>query len=71
MNSIKLFLLLTLAVLFAALAFQNQKPWEVRFLWLVGEVPAIIVSFLTAAAGFSAGIISALLVKSSKNKTSK
>lgn len=63
MNSIKLVLLLVLVVALAAVAFQNQGAWEVRFLWLTGEVPGIILLFLTAAAGFIAGITVALLVK--------
>ncbi len=63
MRSIKLVLLLTLVVALAALVVQNQAPWQVRFLWLTGEMPGIILLFLTAAAGLAAGIALALLVK--------
>lgn len=63
MNSIKLVLLLVLVAALAAVAFQNREPWEVRFLWLTLNVPGIIMLFLTAAAGFIAGITVALLVK--------
>lgn len=63
MKSIKLALLLVLVVALAALVLQNQAPWQVRFLWLTGEVPGIILLFLTAAASFIAGIAVALLVK--------
>ncbi|MDR9502236.1 MAG: LapA family protein [Desulfurivibrionaceae bacterium] len=63
MKSIKLTLLLVLVVALAALVFQNQEPWEVRFLWLSGDVPGIILLFLTAVAGFVAGITVALLMR--------
>lgn len=63
MNSIKLVLLLVLVAALATVVLQNQAPWEVRFLGLTGEVPGIILLFLTAAAGFIAGIIVAFLVK--------
>jgi uncharacterized integral membrane protein len=62
-NSVKLVLLLVLVAALAAVVLQNQAAWEVRFLWLTGEVPGIILLFLTAAAGFIAGIAVALLVK--------
>jgi uncharacterized integral membrane protein len=62
-NSIKLVLLLMLVAALAAVVLQNQAAWEVRFLWLTGEVPGIILLFLTAAAGFIAGITVTLLVK--------
>ena len=63
MKSIRLVLLLVLVVALAVVVLQNQASWQVRFLWLTGEVPGIIVLFLTAAAGFIAGITVALLVK--------
>lgn len=67
-KSIKLALLLVLIVALAALVLQNQAPWQVRFLWLTGEVPAVILLFLTAAAGFVAGLTVALLVKRSAKR---
>ncbi len=63
MRSIKLVLLLVLVVALAAVVVQNQAAWHVRFLWLTGEVPGIILLFLTAAAGFGAGLTVALLVR--------
>jgi uncharacterized integral membrane protein len=59
---LKLVFLLVLAVALTAVVLQNQAPWHVRFLWLTGDVPGIILLFLTAAAGFIAGITVALLV---------
>jgi uncharacterized integral membrane protein len=72
MKSIKLVLLVVLAGALAAVVLQNQASWQVRFLWLTGEVPGIILLLLTAAAGFIAGITVAILVKrgtKSKHKT--
>ena len=63
MKSIKLVLLLALIIALAAVVFQNQESWQVRFLWMSGELPGIILLFLTAAAGFIAGITIALMVK--------
>ncbi|MGM0610641.1 MAG: hypothetical protein ACQES5_06100 [Thermodesulfobacteriota bacterium] len=63
MKSIKLVLLVVLAGALAAVVLQNQAAWQVRFLWLSGEVPGIILLLLTAAAGFIAGITVAILVK--------
>ncbi|MDZ7721537.1 MAG: LapA family protein [candidate division KSB1 bacterium] len=48
---------------FPLVVSQNQAPWHVRFLWLTGDVPGIILLFLTAATGFIAGITATLLVK--------
>ena len=62
-KSVKLALLLVLVVALAVVVFQNQESWQVRFLWLTGEVPGIILLFLTAAAGFIMGITVAFLVK--------
>ena len=63
MKSIKLILLLVLAVALAAVTFQNQQTWEVRFLWLSGNMPGIILLFLTAVVGFVAGITVTLLLR--------
>ena len=67
MKSIKLLLLLVLVVALTAVVLQNQASWQVRFFWLTGEVPGIILLFLTAAAGFITGITSALMVKHGAN----
>jgi len=64
MKSFKLLFLLVLVFALAAFVLQNQALWPVRFLWLVGEVPGIILLLLTAAAGFIVGITVALLIKS-------
>ena len=70
MKRTKLVLLLTIVILLAVFVLQNREPWQVRFLWLSGEMSAIVVLFLTAAAGLVVGIIAALLMKrSTKTKT--
>jgi len=63
MKTIKLVLLLVLVAALAAVVLQNQGAWQVRFLWVTGEVPGVILLGLAAAAGFFAGITVALLVK--------
>lgn len=64
MRTIKLVLLLMLAVALALVVFQNTAPVQMRFLWLRAEVPAVLLLFLTAAGGFILGLLVALLVKS-------
>jgi len=64
MKSFKLLFLLVLVIALAAFVLQNQATLPVRFLWLAGEVPGIILLLLTAAAGFIVGITVALLIKS-------
>lgn len=66
MRITKLIVLLVLVVALAVVALQNQEPWVVRFLWMRGDVPGIILLFITTAAGFIAGVTVALLVKGRK-----
>ena len=63
MKSPKLILLLVLVAIVTAVVLQNQSSWEVRFLWMTGDVPGVILLFLTAAAGFVVGTTVALLMK--------
>lgn len=64
MNGIKLALLLTLSLALVLVVIQNTAPVQARFLWFTAEVPAIVLLFLTAAAGFIAGLLVALLIRS-------
>ena len=68
MKSIKLILLLVLVVALVAVTLQNQASWEVRFLWMSGNIPGIILLFLTAVVGFVAGVTVTLLVKRGANQ---
>lgn len=63
MKKAKLVVILLLVGALAAAALQNQASWEVSFLWMTGEVPGIILLFLTATAGFIMGITTAYLLK--------
>jgi len=66
MKNFKLIFLLVLITAFAIVVLQNQTVWEVRFLWMEGELPAIIMLFLTLTVGFISGIIVSLLAKRDK-----
>ena len=57
MKTIKLVLLLMLAVALVAVVIQNTATIQVRFLWPTGEVSGILLLFLTAAGGVSQGYL--------------
>jgi len=63
MKRLKLILLLVLVATVSAVVVQNQASWEVRFLWMTGDVPGVILLFLTAVAGFVVGTTVTLLMK--------
>ncbi|WP_432823761.1 LapA family protein [Trichloromonas sp.] len=64
MKSLKVLFLLTLCLALLLLVAQNTAPIQARFLWFAAEVPAILLLFLTAAGGFAAGLLVALLIRS-------
>ncbi|MFO7576740.1 MAG: LapA family protein [Pelovirga sp.] len=63
MRTVKQVALVALGVFLAVLILQNTAPVRMQFLWLAGEMPAIVLLFLTATGGFAMGIIVALLWK--------
>lgn len=63
MKIIKLVLLIALVIASMAILFQNQASWQVHFLWLTTDVPAIILLLLTLAAGFVLGFVASFLVR--------
>ena len=63
MKKIKLGFILVLAVALAVVVLQNTAPVQVSVLWLTGEVPAVLLLFLTAGGGFILGLLVALLMK--------
>ena len=63
MKTFKLILLILLAALLSVLVLQNRNAWQVHFLWLSGEIPGIVLLFITAATGFVAGVTAALMIK--------
>ena len=64
MRRMKLVFLLVVSLALVLVVVQNNAPINARFLWLTAEVPVIVLLFLTAAGGFVAGLLAALLVKS-------
>ncbi len=66
MNSIKHAILLTLGLSLALIIIQNTAPVQTRFLWFTAELPAIVLLFLTAAAGFISGLLAAFMMNSGK-----
>jgi uncharacterized integral membrane protein len=63
MKTIKLVILLILSLALVLVVAQNTAPTQAHFLWLSAQVPVILLLFLTAAGGFVAGLLVALLVK--------
>jgi len=70
MKTVKLVTILALAIALAAVVLQNTSPVLVRFLWLNGEMPAILLLFLTSAGGFMLGLVVAIVVRSGRKSTS-
>ncbi len=64
MKKVKLGFLLALSLALVLLVAQNTDPVHARFLWFAAEIPAIVLLFLTAAGGFVAGLLVAILLKS-------
>ncbi len=64
MKTVKLLSILVLAITLAVVVIQNTSPVQVRFLWLSGEMPAILLLFLTSAGGFILGLVVALAIRS-------
>jgi uncharacterized integral membrane protein len=64
MKTMKLVLMLVVAVALATVVLQNRALIEVRFLWWTGEISAIVILLLTVVGGFILGLLTALLVKS-------
>lgn len=76
MKQVKLTILVAIGLIVMLLVVQNTAPVQARFLWMTAEIPAVVLLFLTAAGGFVAGLLVALLVKrgskvASKNDTAR
>lgn len=61
MRTVKLVLILVLAVLLAMVVLQNTGRVEARFLWVRAEAPVIVLLLVTSAAGFILGVLVSLL----------
>lgn len=71
MQRIKLAVLLLIGLGVVLVVIQNTAPVQARFLWMTAEVPAIVLLFLTAAGGFVAGLLAAILAKRGTHARSK
>lgn len=69
MKTAKMVALLVLVVLVVVVIMQNTDPVQMRFLWMTGQVPAVLLLFLTAAGGFIIGLIVTLHAKGGKGTT--
>ncbi len=66
MAAVKLVAVLALAIALAVVVLQNTSPAQVRFLWLIGEMPTVLPLFLTSAGGFVLGLAVAIAVRSGR-----
>ncbi|MCF8145241.1 MAG: LapA family protein [Deltaproteobacteria bacterium] len=67
MKTAKLVSLLVLAMALVVVIFQNTSPVQIRFLWLSGGVPIVLLLLMTAVGGFVMGLIVAMLIKGGAN----
>lgn len=64
MKTLKLVLMLVVALVLATLLLQNRALVEVQFLWWTGTISAIVLLLLTVVGGFILGLLTALFMKS-------
>lgn len=69
MKTGKLVFILLLVIALAVVVLQNMGQVQVRFLWMMGELPAALLLLLTSAVGFILGLAVALLVRSGLPKS--
>ena len=60
---VKLLSMSVVGLLLAILILQNRTPIPARFLWLTGEIPAILLLVLTAIGGVIVGLLLALYIR--------
>lgn len=63
MRIVKQVLLVVVGMFLAIVILQNTAPVRVQFLWMSGQMATVLLLFLTAAAGFTMGVIVTLLLK--------
>ncbi len=71
MKMFKLVLLFVLLILLMVLTLQNQAAVKVHFLWMKGELSAVVLLFLTAAGGFLMGLLVPLLIREKQKRKDK
>jgi uncharacterized integral membrane protein len=69
---VKLIAVAIAAVLLAVVVFQNRSPVETKLLMASVEMPQAVLLFLTAAIGFTLGVVTAVtLARKQKNSRPK
>lgn len=71
MRTTRLIVLIVVVVLLAIIIIQNREPVRTHFLFATVEMPHILLLLITAAAGFVAGLMVALLSERKKAKQEK
>ena len=65
MKKSKVVFLWILSIVFVLLIVQNTAPVRANFLWLVADVPVILLLIFAAAVGFISGLFLGLPMKGS------
>lgn len=71
MKTVRLVVLIIVVILLAIIIIQNREPVRTHFLFATVEMPHILLLLVTAAAGFVAGLMVALLSERKKAKQEK
>lgn len=71
MKKVKLAVLIILAIVLGVLVLQNTAPVQMRFLWITGEMSAVLLLFLTAVGGFVLGLVLTAFMKNGEEGISK
>ncbi len=72
MKRVKSAILVIIGLALMLLVVQNTAPVQTRFLWMVADIPAVVLLFLVATGGFIAGVLATwLLGRGSKNNSGK
>ncbi len=57
MRNVKLGVIITLSIVLMLIIVQNTTPVPGRFLWFSGQLPAIVLLFITTTGGFVTGLL--------------
>ena len=60
MRNVKLGVIVGLSIVLVLIIVQNTTPVPGRFLWFSGQVPAVVLLFVTTTGGFVTGLLVAL-----------
>ncbi len=71
MRTARLIILIIVVILLAIIIIQNREPVKTHFLLATVEMPHILLLLITAAAGFVAGLMVALLSERKKARLEK